>query len=542
MPQDREKAAAFPYPPLMPTTDAYRAEHQWLRWCVAIEHWDDLAADWLAETVDEQVLQVWGPPDTSVNPLVDVSRQLSTPGLYGRGAPMVRHDDRGNQGLVGPGGEMSRARYWSRGPYRQFLTLAVGDWIIRPSVKVENGTARLVYRDVYPWTMYAEPYDDEPDRAIMRAELRLRYDEVEGVDVYAWDMYHRADPTRGGLPSWRVLSREADLQDPTTWDVNDVSARFLRHPDGSTGALVGPAYLAEFGASDGEPLLPFVHFRSEDTGAIWSWTSRRGAFRGTLNTMAVWTYVFAAGRHASGEANVALDCKIQGAKTLTDRDNSGSSVRSLAIMPGTIVHASSDEGKQGSLQRLEAGAELQTLLAFANTYEQKQSIRWGLNPSDSLRTAANPTSGASLALSNEQKRETSAILGPVFRRADLDAVRLSAVLLDARNAGAYAETGYTVEYIRIPPSPQERRDQREQDERDLELDLTDPIEIYIREHPGASEDDATTAIVRARVRTVNLDRLTAEALAAAGLTEPTPDAPPPTAEVDDVNPDTDDTE
>ena len=70
-------------------------------------------ADWLAEHIDGDRLEVWGPPDTSVNPLADLGRQLTTPGLYGV-RPKVLHSDAMAQALVGPDGFLDEAGLWTK--------------------------------------------------------------------------------------------------------------------------------------------------------------------------------------------------------------------------------------------------------------------------------------------------------------------------------------------------------------------------------------------------------------------------------------------
>lgn len=518
MTEEPGKGATIPPRPAMPTTqDDARAEHQAARWSVLEEDFDDLLEDWLEEHIDADRLQVWGPPDTSVNPLADMSRQLTTPGLYGI-RPQVWHSDDLAVALVGPGGFLDDAGFFSKLQQVQYYAVGLGDFLVR--FDVLEAARRLSVRLVAPHNVYMRATDDEPDRPVEIAELRLRWLSDRELWIWAWDVFKLADEAIGGAPSYRVIGAktgEANL------DGEDLSAVFLATEANPAGNFTGDAYPFR---DNGRPILPWSVYRSVDTGQLWNWKHKRGAYRGTLNAALNWTFAQHAARDASGSTVFAVGVEPPATGTRADIDRSRSStrargtgtIRTIQLTPGSVVyHQKADTDGQPFFHESGPGANLDSVSAYATLYEQKQAVRWGLNPSDLIRTNANPMSGAALFVSTRGRREFSSQIRPLFRASDLHSISVAAALLNAAGIGAFPTTGYTIQYHEIPESPSEERAKREGLDWDLARGAITPIELIQARRPGLMKDDARLVAVEAQIQQKEIDAEIARRLEEAGL-------------------------
>jgi hypothetical protein len=512
-------SSTIPPRPRMPTdADQRRAEHQAARWSVLEEDFDELLEEWLEEHIDADRLQVWGPPDTSVNPLADMSRQLTTPGLYGV-PPKVLHADELALALVGPEGFLDDAGLWTKLQQVQYYSVGLGDFLIR--FDVLQDARRLAIRLVPPHNVWMRADEAEPDRPVEVWELRLRWFADRGLWIWAWDQFRLADPSLEGEPSYRVVGAatgEANL------DGEDLSSVFLATDENPSGDFSGDRY--PFRDGD-EPILPWSIYRSVDTGQLWNWKHKRGAYRGTLNAALNWTFAQHAARDASGSTVFAVGVEPPAAGTRADLDRTRSSssrargsgtIRTIQLTPGSVVyHDRKDGDGQAFFHESGPGANLDSVSAYATLYEQKQAVRWGLNPADVVRTNANPMSGAALFVSTRGRREFAAQVLPLFRRSDLESIRIAAALLNAAGIGDFPTSGYSIAYHEIPESPGEEKAKREALEWDLEHGAITPVELVQARRPGISPADARLLAVEAEVQRRELDVAAAARLRAAGL-------------------------
>lgn len=479
--------------PTMPTTeDETRARHQAMRWRLLVERWDDDLLAYLGELIDERVLQSWGQVDTAANPIADICRQLSTPGLYGR-RPTVRHTDARAETLVGAGGVLDRAGWYSRGQHLQYLTIGLGNLLVRFGVKDD----RLTYRFVLPFNVWVRSDPDEPERILELRELRVR--QVDGRDTYVWDAYQI-----DGTPSYRVLVPSGED------DGRDVTQETL----GAT--YEGESY--PWRKIDGSPCLPFVMYTDQDTGATWNHWLLHGLHRGTLNVAKAWTFAAHCAQHATGSHVMVWGLKPP-VEVAHGGDRNGVRSDTVQLDPGAIAYHQQQEGvAQPGIVEIGPGVNLPDLLTFAQAAEARCWTRLGINPDDVTRKSSNPSSAAALMVSNQGKREKSAQYEPIFRRADLEAIACAAMVLRAHGLGDYPEEGYEVIYYQIPTSASEQSDRR--DEQDWELDhgLISLVDVYLERHPGSTREAAIAQLARVAQEQA--------AIAAAGVAPALPPTPP----------------
>ena len=521
----------IPPRPQMPTTiDEDRSQHQLARWQVLKEQWDAILEDWMEEHVDIERLVVWGPPDTSSNSLVDIASQLSTPGLYGR-RPGAKHADAIAVALVGEGGFLDQAGFWTKMQQVQFFTIGLGDCLIRIDAHADD--KRLAVRIVFPHNVWASASDDEPEVADELWELRLRWWDDQGRWVWAWDQFRLSDPSLGGAPSYRVVEAGAAGADGKPDDLlhgADISNVFLATDANPDGDFTGANYPFVF-PDTGKPFIPYPHYRAVDSGELWNADHKRGAYRGTLNAAMNWTYTQHAARDASGSAVLAVGIKPPASSVRKDTaGHSRRPVNALILTPGAIIyHEQMPDASQASFQEIGPGGNLTDLSNYAALYEQKQAVRWGLNPSDLTRVSNNPMSGAALFVSSKGRRAFSDQVRPLFRRSDLDSIRIASALLAIAQIAHMPLEGYTIQYHRIPESPEEERANRDGIDWDIDHNVITQVEVVQMRRPGTSREDALQIIVAANVERREIDALVLAELGRRGLID---ESEAPTTKID----------
>lgn len=496
----------LPPRPSMPTgEDDLRAVHQQTRYQLLTEEHHDVAHDWRIEHIGDERAAVQGPLDLSVNPIANICRQLSTPGHYGS-RPAISHPDAAGLDLVE---RMDEGGYWTRMQEVEYLALGLGDVFVAHGWDPVQG---LTYRIVPPHNIVIFVRSSAPDVPIALWELGVREDPLTKAPFWSWDQYDISDPS---APTYRIVrAGAAPDMDP------DVTAQHLP-PD-----FPGPY---PWKLEDGTPILRHVRYRDADTGRTWNAYQKRGAHHGTLNAIVLASYMMHCARDASGRTVIMVGVEpiIGDAVNVGTKDR----IKTAPLMPGTIAYHHAVEGSQPLVVEVGPGANLAEVAGVAAEYEIRQAIRWGLNPADITRQHANPTSGAALAISNKAKREFADRTTPVFRRADRQALRLSAVISRVFGGIAAPESGYSISYAQIPETPEEQRERRDDDDWQVGKNLKSRIDLYIARNPGATRDAARQAIARAIA-----DEREIEAEVARLLQPPPPpadDAPPEGADDDD---------
>lgn len=501
-------SSSLPTRPRMPSEEEERrSTHTRERECVLLEDFDETLHDYMQNHVSEQRLSKWGPPDTSANPLADISRQLSTPGLYGS-RPTVRHLDDRNDPLIGEGGLLDQAGVWTKSQFLQYLVLGAGDWLVRPDVDPETGAA--IERLVSPADVYVQPQPHRPDQWGELGELRCRWWEQQGKWVYTWDVY---TVSAGQEPRLRIY--EAKQGGGFGDDVTNVFA------PADTGAWEGEAYPWVY--ADGQPYIPFVRYRWADTGRLWNTFLRRGTHRGTLNTSMYATFAGRSALDATGTAVLVFGAAPPPANVV--QAGGTQQVRTLEIEPGAMIFLQPEGEFQPSATQIGPGANLPVLSSFVQQYAASLAAAYGLNASDVTRVSADPTSGFALFVSERGKRMVQRQVEPLFRASDLERLRMHAAMQKAAGNGQFDEQGYSITYSQIEDSPQEQQAARDEIDWQVERGYLSPIDAYQRLNPGTSRADARAAILQARREKAELDAEVADALtspppAAAGTPAP----------------------
>jgi hypothetical protein len=451
------------------------------------EDYDREAAEYLEQLAGAETAGLWGAPDTAHNPLASHSRQLVTPGLYGR-APTCTYPEGGDV-LMGPEGLWEAAGIWPRNQSLQYLTVGAGIWFRRLHlVDLGQGDgSQLVDRIVDPADVYVEVDEANPMVPVVFWELRqrCRIKGSEREEFYAWDQLDIRNPE---TPTYRII--RCDSQGKTS---EDLTAEF------ASREIAAGAY--EWRTPTGLPFLPYVTYRAVDAGCFWPmW--RRSVHRGTLRATAHWTYTGRAALFATGEHLLVSGIEELPAGTVQhgdhNRDQLATPAQSLRVQPGTITVVQTRQGQQMSSIKIGPGVNLPNLLQFSNVYDMLLSASDGLQADDVMRQAANPTSGAALAIGDASRREFSAQVEPFFRASDMMGIRKSAWMLRAAGNDC-PDTGYSLSYHTVPLSPSEREDLRKDLQWKRERGQISSIDEHLALFPGKTREQAAAAVIAARV-------------------------------------------
>jgi hypothetical protein len=497
----------IPPRPRMPTqADEDRALYQTTRRQMLEDRYDLALRDWVGLHVDPDVLEAqWGSVDTSANPLADICQQLTTPGLYGR-RPVVRHAEASAEGLTGVSGLLDAAGWYTRGRHLQYLTLGLGDMFVR--FAVTNDGARLAMRFAYPAEVWTRCAADEPTRIVELRELRLR--QIDGEAVYTWDVFN-LDVEGGPRYAIHRADSTGDLGDEVTGRLGGDAAGYSggRYPWRTVG---------------GEAVIPYVHYQDTDTGMPWNHRLRAGVHTGTLNTGLYASYTGHCARHATGSHVIAWGLSPGQTETRRRADGpDGPAMRFAPITPGAISFLPVEQGATPGVVQVGPGANLPHLSAFSDGYARNQLVRFGLNNDSVTGGSSNPASASALMVSNESKRDMSAMMEPAFRAADLEALKIASIVARVGGLGDYPETGYTIAYYQLPRTAHEKRDRREEQDWELAHGLISLIDVYMERNPGSTRADAERELAR-----VQADRELAEP------GSPAPAPPPPMIPREDV--------
>ena len=442
---------------VFPAWERDRVRSTTRRYMLAVEDCDELVERHMAFHLDEIRLARFGPPDTAMNPLVQIGLSVSTPGHYGQ-IPAITGDASGRL-------DTSTRSLWTKAQWREFLAYCLG--ACAQHVALVDGDP--VFHVVPPCDLWAEAHPSDGTRPVVMRWLRAR--QVGGEALFAWEEWDVRDPA---APVFRVVV--AGQGGELGADITEVVA-----PE-----LVGVYPWVD---ASGRPFLPWSIDRSRDVGDLWNWKVGRGAAIGTLNTMMLSTAANRAALNSTGKIALILDGTIDiGSSTAT---SSGMTGRALAVNPGDLVtvHRTAD-GYQPSVSEIGEVDTLPALAQYAQSYSQHVVMSMGITPTDAMRVSANPMSGSAIHLTNAAKRDEQKRRNPLCQACDLATIAQVGALLgiDVSTVG--------IVYHEIQASPDELRNEREGDEWSVENGYASQVDVMMRRNPGMTRPQAIAELKR----------------------------------------------
>jgi len=401
----------------------------------------------------------WGKPDLTANPYLSLWSQTAM--LYSAEPEVVAPDAAGEELL----GAVTMAGLWPLMQRVQRDTLALREMAVH--VGVEAG--ELVYRPVFPDLMEATASKARPSSPVAIREWRW----VDGV----WLRFVASieDPS---APVYRVEDRAG----------MDVSKDVLG------GSFAGDAY--PYRGADGAPLLPYVLYHAAETGYLWDPYTLREVVEGSLNIGLLLTYYQHVVRNAAYSQRYVVGVEVDGAEGVT-ADGVSSARREVVTDPSTLLMLrQAEDASQPIIGQWSPPVDPESLLRSVSMYERRILTMAGLAPPDVTRQEADVRSGYSLAVARESVREAQRVSEPMFRRGDLELLRVSAAMLGVDRGRPIPGDGYRINYRGLPPSPIERAAEREQVVALMAAGLLGRVEAYQRLNPGVTEAQASAEVAR----------------------------------------------
>ena len=112
------------------------------------------------------------------------------------------------------------------------------------------------------------------------------------------------------------------------------------------------------------------------------------------------------------------------------------------------------------------------------------------NPDAFQRSGGGAESGYAIALKRETVRRLQKSSEAQFERADKEVLAVSAALLNANEGGSLPESGYSIRYMALPPTPTERAARVEECKAKFESGLASPVDFILAENPGMEREES----------------------------------------------------
>ena len=430
-----------------------RWEHTRLRRRMLYGGWDNDLKKRVRKLIGNVRSEAQGTPDMSSNVFRAVVSQLSV--LYD--VPPI----------VGGSDELAAAveevGLWSLMTRVQRDTLGLRDMLLRVDLANDG---RLTYRPVFPDLVEASPYADRPEQPIKLKEARKR----DGR--WCWDVFDLTDPA---FPVYRVESS----------DGADLTLDYLGVPSAS-----GENY--PYRSADGSPYLPYSIYHAAESATLWDTYEARELIEGALNVGVLFSLFSHAMRSASWPQRWAVGVELGGAAYI-DEDGDGEGRSEVVTDPATVLMLRAAEegiGGQPMIGQWQAGADPLAMQEAIVAYERRVAAFAGLSGSDILRQSGDPRSGYAISVSRSAQREAQRRYEPMFRRADLNTLEISAALLGLD----VKRSDLAITYAGIPLSVEERKAEIDEIVALLEAGLIDRATAYQMRHPETSRDQALLAV------------------------------------------------
>ena len=458
-------ASQYPTRPGAPTAeDSARWSHTGLRMRMLMGRWEEDLERCISMHIDSARQAAWGVPDLSSNVFRSVTKQLSV--LYDR-PPIIDHA----QGPEAAGAlvqAVDAAGLWP-------LMTRVGVWTIgcrEYGLRIhatEGG--ELLYRPISPDRLILGADSERPDVPVYVKELRLRRHPATEAYQWTWTILDISDPAN---PSERVV-----LADHQGSEGTDVTIDYL----GSS--MSGDAY--PYRDSTGAPVLPFVLYHAEKHGGLWDAWEGSEIVYGSLTSAVLFSFFVHTVRDASWPQRYAIGVTIPG----LGLEGKGKERRQgISTDPASILMFQPDGDLQPQIGQWAPGATADDLLEAIASFEHRVAEYAGISPADLQRMGGTARSGYAISISNAGKRESQRRYEPQFREADLQALRISAILLNRATGSSLPESGYTIRYQSIPMSSQEKESTRKDILEKIDAGLMSKVDAYLELHPGISRKRA----------------------------------------------------
>ena len=426
-----------------------------------------------------------GVPDLSSNILEQITRQLAV--LY-NAPPTITNENGDITPLTSFDGYINTAGFFQLMQRGQQLTLALRECFVRIDVVPHVAgdfvrKAGLQYRLVTPDYVYAEAHPDAPDEPIYYQELRLRMHPETGKGEWVADVIDLRNEKRPRFGMYKV-KMDGSLGD-------DVSMTYMGHKTHE-----GDDY--PYRDKNGNPFMPVELYHAEKTGHLFDAYSGIQMAYGALTSATLMSFWVHCVRDCAYPIKYTLGATPAG---LSVSDPELTARRAtIATDPSSILmlNADMEAGGQPIIGQFAAGADPLKLLEAISHYEKRVSMSAGLS-SAILRESGDPRSGYALSVSRDGQREASAKFSISFSRHDARVLSKSAALANRFLGENLPETGYRVQYAKLPKSPAEIEATRKDVIEKLAAQLISPVQAMQMLH-GTDLDEEAAKMLLQKIR------------------------------------------
>lgn len=410
--------------------------------------------------------QAIGEPDASLNPLDDNCSAAAA--LYDLHPRVGNTDAASVPALVRL---VDDALLYSLMPRVQKDTLVQREELIRADVRLDAGSPVATFRPVYA------------DMVEMRADPR---NPAQPIELFEW--VERTPPGGGQGTVW---TRER-------WSIDGVPVHQVLSADGledlspfyglPRGGARGDQYPA-IRLSDRRPFLPYVLFHAAQTGHLLDSFYKRELVIGTLNVVGAWTYYLHVLERASHGQRYIGGGQVAGTVGKDGRLQATGDPASIV----EILKDPRDTGGQLLIGQWGAPVDPLAMARSIGIYQERFNTYTGVDfrrQSD----ASDPRSGLAIVADTAARRGAQRKFAPVFAPSDVQLLSITAALANIALRGRYfAEDGWTIEHVGLPPSPEERDAERAEVLELLDRHLITRLEARIR-LTGEDPEAARTAL------------------------------------------------
>ena len=455
-------------PPLPGQDDEKRRTHSRLRRRLLEGQWKQDLENKARAFFPPQTVSRFGNLDISRNLFATITKQLA---VQYDVPPRVDHAGADVDEFAG---RVRSEGLWAIGARNARNTIGMREGLIRTDYVQERG--QLLYRTVPSDLVYAEANPDNPDQPTLIVEAQIRsVDLGDGKgpqDRWTWDVLDMRDPQE---PSYRVLLPGSGAR---LSEADDVTERIL----GGTFQGADYPYLVE-----GQPVLPYALYHAAQTGDLWNWYENSEQVEATLLIACYHTFWGYLVRDASFSQRWGIGLTLSGGSV---RGSGKSTRKEVHLDPTSIAMFTEEVPGGGRLGQFGASVDPERLQLAIDQYEQRTLAHAGLTPDDFQRSGGGSESGYAIALKRETVRRLQKSSEAQFERADKEVLALSAALLNANEGGSLPESGYSIRYMALPPTPTERAARVEEVKAKFEIGLASPVDFILAENPGMEREEA----------------------------------------------------
>jgi len=460
----------LPTRPLLPGDDNQRrAKQQALRMRLLRGRWMEDLEKALRLHVREDRLGVWGIGEMSRNPFRSISSQVGG-ALYHRPGEL-----RGGDGVEDLSAAMQAAGYWQVMQRQSTDLVGLRETLMRVDWSERGG---LLYRPIDPDACIVDAVPEAPDEPAYLAELQLREHPETKDPAWCWEILDIRDMA---APEHKIM--DAKMEEDWTDEILGPA------PDGS---INGYRYVY-----DGKPFLPVVMHHAERTGELWDAFYGIETVLGTMTVAVLLTFWVHGVKDGSFATVLLVNGQIRGVE-IEGADGTRRNV--ISTEPGSIIEVGPiEEGAgQPTAVQLQPGFDPQKLMLAITGFEQGLAEFAGVSAADLVRTGADPRSGVSLSISREGLRDAQGRMEPQLRRGDLEAARVTAMMLNLHTGSDLPLDGVSITYPSLPLSIGERKAQTEDLTTKVDAGLMSMVDAYMALHPGITRKQATAELTRIR--------------------------------------------